>query len=187
MMPTASRTTPRCTTMPPLARPTSPRHQPTCRVRAARTDRTSARAGGGRGHGAEAEPDQRGRRRAAPAATHTTTVPTPIHTGTASRCHSTAPLILRQLSTGATAMRNSSARPTGTATVLKNGRAHGHLLLGQRLVEERVHGPQQHDEGEADEQDVVEQERPLTPERRVDPTRASATGRRARRSARSRR
>ena len=56
-----------------------------------------------------------------PNATQSTTVPTPIHTGMNRRCHSTAPLILRQLSTGATAMRNSRVRPAGTATVLKKG------------------------------------------------------------------
>ncbi len=56
-----------------------------------------------------------------PNATQSTTVPTPTHTGTASRCHSTAPLILRQLSTGATAMRKRSVRPAGMATVLKKG------------------------------------------------------------------
>ena len=56
-----------------------------------------------------------------PKATHNTTVPTPIQTGMTRRCHNTAPLILRQLSTGATAIRNNKVRPAGMATVLKNG------------------------------------------------------------------
>jgi len=39
---------------------------------------------------------------------------TPIHAGTRSRRRSTSPLAARHGSTGATAMRNSSARPNGT-------------------------------------------------------------------------
>ena len=61
-------------------------------------------------------------------------------------------VILRQLSTGATAIRKRSARPTGMATVLKKGAPTVDLLLGQRLVEERVDGAEQHHEGEADEE-----------------------------------
>ena len=120
MMPTASRTTPRCTIMPPLARPTRPRHQPTWRVWAARTERTRARAAVAAAMAPRPNPISVPMPRR-PKATQSTTVPTPIHTGMARRCHSTGPLILRQLSTGATAMRKSSVRPTGMATVLKNG------------------------------------------------------------------
>ena len=120
MTPSASTTTPRCTTMPPLARPTRPRHQPTCRVRAARTDSARARTAVAAAMAPRPNPISVATPRR-PKITQSTTVATPTHTGIASRCHRTGPLILRQLSTGATAMRKSSVSPTGMATVLKKG------------------------------------------------------------------
>src|ERR1700733_8698027 len=152
MIPTASRTTPRCTIMPPLARPTRPRHNPTWRAWAARTERTRARAAVAAAMAPRPNPIRVPKPRR-PKATQSTTVPTPIHTGIARRCHSTGPLILRQLSTGATAMRKSNG--------VEERRAHVHLLLCRRLVEERVQGAEQDHEGEADEEQVVEKERTL--------------------------
>ena len=137
MIPMAMMTTPRWTTMPPLARPTRPRHHPAWRVREARTESTRARAAVEAATAPRPNPI-RGSTPRRPKATQTTMVSAPAQTGTARRCQSTVPLILRQLSTGATAIKKSRASPTGTATVLKYGRAHRHLLLGGGLVEQRV-------------------------------------------------
>ncbi len=56
-----------------------------------------------------------------PKATQSTTVATPIHAGMARRCQSTPASIFRQDSAGATAIKKSRARPTGTAMALKYG------------------------------------------------------------------
>ena len=122
MMPIAMTMTPRWTTMPPLARPIRPRHHPTCRARVARTDSTRARIAVAAANAPRPKPT-RGARPRNPKATQSTTVSTPAHAGTARRCQSTAALILRQLNAGATAIKKSNARPTGTATVSKKGAA----------------------------------------------------------------
>ena len=96
---------------------------------------------------------------------------TPTQAGTARRCHRTAPLILRQLKHRRHRHEEQQGQADRDGDRVEEGRADGHLLLGDRLVEEREDGAEQHDEGEADEQDVVEQERALPPERRVDAAR----------------
>ena len=128
--PTAMTTTPMCTTMPPLARPTNPRHP----ARAARAGEAppAARppvgaahrqdqgpAGRGGGEGAEPEGQQRFDARARRPSTQTTTTTTPKAAGTASRPRMTSTVVLRQGRAGATAIRKSRARPTGTKNRLK--------------------------------------------------------------------
>ena len=103
-----------CTIIPPLARPTSPR-QPWRRV--ASTSWRSGRAGGAAG---EAEGDQR-RQAARADGSATTSAPAPHHAGQNSRSRSSSMLALRHGSTGATAMRNSRARPIGVESRSKYG------------------------------------------------------------------
>ena len=64
---------------------------------------------------------------------------------------------------------------------VEEGRADVDLLLGERLVEQRVERADEHDEGEADEDHVVQQERALPARAARRCRRASAGGRRARR------
>ena len=100
--------------MPPLVRPTRPR-QPWRRV-ASTTWRTAAPA---------AKPPNpnasRGASPRAPSSTDTTTAAVPAHAGQNRRCDSSSVEALRQGSTGATAMRNSSVRPMGMVMRSKYG------------------------------------------------------------------
>ena len=109
---TAMTTTPRCTIMPPLARPTRPRHP--CRRVASTSWRPAEPA---------AKPPRpnatRGARPVWPASTPSTTHAVPTHAGHSNRWRRSSPLALRHGSTGATAMRNSSVSPTGIVIRLK--------------------------------------------------------------------
>ena len=171
MIPTASSTTPRCTTMPPLARPTRPAPPP---------DVPGARRAHRQHEGAGRPwrpPWRRGRSRRAwpmprrPNATHTTTVSTPIHAGMARRCHSTAAAHLAPAEHGRHRHQEEQGQADRDGHRVEEGRADRHLLLGDRLVEQREDGAEQDDEGEADEQHVVEEEGALPTERRVDAAR----------------
>ena len=136
------------------------------------------------GEPAEPERDAAARSPRAPSATASTTAPTPIHAGHSSRCAAARRDALRHGSTGATAMRNSSARPIGIVMRSKYGAPTEMLLAVERLDDQREHRAEQHDERERGEQQVVGEERALARDRRVDAARASAAGRPASRSAR---
>ena len=65
-------------------------------------------------------------------------------------------------------MRNRSASPIGVVIRSKYGSPTDSRRAAQRLGDQREHGAEQHDERERGEQEVVEQERRLTRDRRVD-------------------
>ena len=129
---------------------------------------------GGRRHGAEAEPDQRAEAaQAEDDAEHDGAHADPH------RDRQTLPQHGAVDFAPAEHRRHRHEEEQGEAD--RNGhrveerRAHIDLLLGRRLVEERIQRAEQHDEGEADEEHVVEQERPLAPEGGVDATRGAQT------------
>ena len=107
--------TPRWTIIPPLARPTRPRH-PWRRVAS-----TTWRSAGGGGAAGEAEREQRRTGRWPRASTATTIASAPHHAGQNSRSRSSSTLALRHGSTGATAIRNSRAIPIGVDRRSKYG------------------------------------------------------------------
>ena len=76
---------------------------------------------GAAGEPAEAEGEQRRAARRRRRATATPSAPAPHHAGQNSRSRSSSPLALRHGSTGATAMRNSSASPIGIVMRSKYG------------------------------------------------------------------
>ena len=106
--------TPRCTTMPPLARPTRPRSP---------GGGWPARAGAGPSRRrsrpspkASSDPTPR-----APSSAATSREATPIQAGQSSRWRSSSPDALRHGSTGAIAISVSRARPSGSVIRSKNG------------------------------------------------------------------
>ena len=114
------------------------------------------------GEPAEAEREQRGEARGRRAATASTSAAgagprrPEQPRGAAARADA-----LRHGSTGATAMRNSSARPIGIVMRSKYGRADRDAVAVERLDEQREHRAEQHDERERGEQHVVGEERAL--------------------------
>ena len=106
--------TPRCTTMPPLARPTRPRH-PWRRVASVSWRATEPAA-----NPASQKPSSEVTPRA-PTATANPSATTDAHNGHHSRLDSSSVLADRHGSTGATAMRKSMTSPIGMAMRSKNG------------------------------------------------------------------
>ena len=153
--------------MPPLARPTRPRHHPTWRVRAgAHRKHQGADRGGGR-HGAEAEPDEGAGPAQAPRdAHHDGEHSDPGGDGQALPQRGPAHLAPREH--GRHRHQEQQGQAGGDGHRVEEGRADRHLLLGDRLVEQRVDGSEEDHQGEADEHHVVEKERALPPERCVD-------------------
>jgi hypothetical protein len=103
---TATTITPRCTIIPPLARPISPR-QPWRRVANASWRNADPAAKPARPNATS------GAHPSAPTATATANARAPHHAGQNSRSRSSSWDALRHGSTGATAIRNSSAIPIG--------------------------------------------------------------------------
>ena len=129
--PTAMTTTPMCTTMPPLARPTNPRHParvarpgvaPAARAerQASRTDRTRARPADAAANAPRPKATS-GSSPWTPPRTQATTVTTASAAGMAMRPRITDSVVFRHGNAGATPIKNNRARPTGTARVLKYG------------------------------------------------------------------
>ena len=110
--PQAITTTPRWTIIPPLARPTTPRHTGTPLAWAARTDRISWRMAADPANPARPKATS-GIRPRTPPITQATTVNVPTHAGHRSRRCSTSVEARRHGRAGATAIRNSRLRPMG--------------------------------------------------------------------------
>ena len=126
--------------------------------------------GGGAGHGTESETDQRGRA-AQPErhADHDRADADPDRDGETLPEHRPADLAPAQHRRHG---HEEQERQAGrNSDRVEEGRADGDLLLRDRLVQKRIHGAEQHHERETDEQHVVEQERTLASEGRVDPPR----------------
>ena len=118
------------------------------RACAARTESTRARAAVAAGHGAEAEADQGGEAAQAEGdAEHDRADPDPHGDRQALPQHGAAHLAPAEHRRDRHEEEQGEAGRDGDR--VEEGRADGHLLLGDRLVEERVHGAEQHDEGEA--------------------------------------
>ena len=77
---------------------------------------------------------------------------------------------MRHGSTGPTAISVRRPSPSGIDHRVEVGRSHRHLLASERLVEKREDRAEQHDEREGREEEVVEDERTLSAEWRVDPS-----------------
>ena len=175
-------TTPMWTTMPPLARPTRPRH-PASAARAGaapagRAVRQAPRTDSTRARPAEAAANAPRPKASSgsipwmPPTTQATTTSTPMAAGTARRPRMTSADDLRHGSAGATAIRNSSAETERDDQPVEVGGADGHLGAAvERLVEEGEDGAEQDDEGEEDEQEVVGQEGAFAADGRVDAAR----------------
>ncbi len=174
MTPTASRTTPEVHDHAAVGPP----HQaapPTDVAGAGRPHGEDEGAGrGGGGHGAEAEADERGEAAQAEGdAQHDGAHADPHRDGQPLPQHAAAHLAPAQDRRHGHEEEQGQADRDGDG--VEERRADAHLLLGDRLVEKRVEGAEQHDEGESDEEHVVEEERALAPERGVDtPRRAQA-------------
>src|SRR5438309_1127409 len=107
-------TTPRCTTMPPLARPTNPRH-PSRRHDAPSWRRAAAAANAPRPNATNGASPRR------PATTHATTTVTAAHAGSSRRRCNKSVEAFRHGRAGAIAMRNSSVKPIGIVMRSKYG------------------------------------------------------------------
>ena len=116
--------------MPPLARPTRPRHQPTWRVCAAATDSTRARAAVAAAMAPRPKPMSVAMPRR-PNATQSTTVPTPTHTGNGEPLpqHRAADLAPAEHRRHRHQEEQGQADRDGHG--VEEGRADGDLLLGR--------------------------------------------------------
>ena len=183
-IPTVASTTPRCTTIPPEDRPSSPRH-----VRRAAlagraevaAERAQRRPGGDDG---EEVRDERAERRAHRRPRGPRRAPVPANALTRTRRHTTQPSTWRQPEDRGDRHEEEHAQGDGDRDRVEVGGPDGHRRVLDRLVREREDGPEQDDGGEADEQHVVRDERALAADRLVDRRPASGAGRRARRAAR---
>ena len=146
----------------------SPRHQPTWWARVARDREHEGACRGGGGEGAEPESDQRPQPPQAEGdAEHHGEHADPHRDGEAPPEHVGADLAPAQR--GSHGHEEEEGQADGHGDRVEEGRADIDLLLRHGLVEQRVERPQQDDEGEADEEQVVQQEGALPAERRVDP------------------
>ncbi len=106
-----------------------------------------------------------------PKATQTTTVRTPIQAGMARRCHSMARIYFAPTQGRRHGHQKEEGQAHRDGDGIEEGRPHVHLLLGHRFVKNWIERPQEDDEGEPDEEQVVQEKRSFATQGGVNPTR----------------